>query len=92
MNASTRRSDFVKGAARGAKVGAIVGLAIGLIMNGVGLVLIAVNPIVRAKELESGLLSLVGGMLCGLVLMAVYGAAAGALIVGISRSLRGSPS
>jgi hypothetical protein len=80
------------GVSRGSKFGAIVGLIIWFIMACAGAILMAFIPEMRQEMLADfegkSTLSMIGGFLAPVALMALYGAVPGAIIMGIAGVLR----
>jgi hypothetical protein len=83
---------FWEGARRGLKFGAIVGLVIWLILACVGAILFAFVPEIRQDVLADlsgkSALHVIGGFLAPIGLLIFYGAAPGAIIMGIASVLR----
>jgi hypothetical protein len=88
----SRTQAFLIGARRGLKFGAIVGIMIWLIVGVVCAWLMFLMPDGReqmAQEMrDHGMASVVGGLVATIMLMAIYGAIPGALIMGLARMMR----
>jgi hypothetical protein len=87
-----RSKAFWDGARRGVKFGAFVGVVIWMIIEVVCLGLILLIPRLREEALSDlasqSAFSAIGGLLAPLLLMVVYGAVPGAVIMGIAGMLR----
>jgi hypothetical protein len=88
----SRSRAFWSGARRGAKFGATAGIVIWLIIAIICLVLVAFIPKLREEALadirKQTILSAIGGFIAPILLMAIYGAVPGAIIMGIAAARR----
>lgn len=83
---------FWDGARRGFRFGAVAGVTIWLVIRVVGLGFILLVPELRERVLaewaNESAFSAIGGCLATFVLMAVYGAVPGAMIMGVAGVIR----
>jgi hypothetical protein len=88
----TRSQRFWEGFRRGAKFGAICGAVIWLLVNAILALLILAVPKLRERALadfaEMSLLEALGNFIAPILLMVVYGAIPGAVIMGIANLIR----
>ena len=92
VNMKSRSRRFWEGFRRGAKFGAICGLIIWMFVNAVLAVLLLVVPELRARALaefeKMSALAALGNFIFPILLMVVYGAVPGAIIMGLASVLR----
>jgi hypothetical protein len=81
---------FKAGAWRGAKFGALIGLVIAIGIESSAFVAMFFNPAFRAHAFDEHptALSMIGGTIAGCGLVMLYGALAGALIMGLANIRR----
>jgi hypothetical protein len=88
----SRSQRFWEGFRRGAKFGAICGVVIWLLVNAILALLILAVPKLRERALadfaEMSLLEALGNFIAPILLMVVYGAIPGAVIMGIANLIR----
>jgi hypothetical protein len=78
------------GAWRGAKFGALVGFVIVVVIQLGALIFVLLNPIARAHIFDGHptVLSMIGSTVAGIGLVMLYGALAGAVVMGVASIFR----